>query len=232
MKQYLKKAIVNTSPVFFSYVFLGIAFGIMMIDAGMGPFWSGLMGVIVYTGAFQIAFTGLVKAGASVAAICITAAVMGSRHIFYGFSFLEDFRKEKRLFPYLAFSLTDESYALDCALTVPEGLNRQRLEFLIHLLCQSYWVMGCILGGLIGKYIPFDFTGIDFCMTALFISIMVEQWRGAKRAVRDRIPAVTGVLSAVFYLCILGPADFLFPSMLTTTIILLVVSLNEIKEEK
>lgn len=230
MKKYFKTAILNTSPIFFSYIFLGIAFGIMMIDAGLGPAWSGLMGVIVYTGAFQIAFTGLIKAGASMATICITAAVMGSRHIFYGFSFLEDFRKEKRLFPYLAFSLTDESYALDCSLKVPQGLNRQRLEFLIHILCQSYWVTGCILGGLIGRYIPFDFTGIDFCMTALFISIMVDQWRSVKSTVKDHLPAITGVVSAVLYLWILGPSDFLFPAMLTTTVILLLVSLAEIKE--
>lgn len=230
----IKYAFYKTLPIMFSYVFLGIAFGIMMHDAGLGPGWSGLMGIMVYTGAFQIAFVGLLKGGATLAEMVITAFVLGSRHIFYGFSFLEDFRKGGRKFLYLVFSLTDESYALDCALKEPEGMNRQSIEFLMHIMCQAYWVMGGVLGGLIGKLIPFDFTGIDFCMTALFTTIMVDQWiefGKQKDAKRKHIPAILGAASTIFFLIILGTRNFLFPAMLITTMVLFFMSVTE-KEER
>ena len=37
------------------------------------------------------------------------------------------------------------------------------------------------MGGLIGQLIPFELTGIDFCMTALFIIIFIDQWEKADK---------------------------------------------------
>mgnify|MGYP007098957660 FL=1 len=49
------------------------------------------------------------------------------------------------------------------------------------------------MGGLIGQLIPFELDGIDFCMTALFIIIFIDQWEKADK----HFPAVAGVLIAV-----------------------------------
>lgn len=224
MKELFKFTFLRTTPILFSYIFLGMAFGLLMLDAGYGIGWSALTSIIVYTGAFQLALVGLLKGMASYATIVITALAMGSRHIFYGFSFLEDFRKDKKKFPYLVFSLTDESYALHCSLDTPEGMNRQTIEFITSILLQSYWITGSILGGLIGSMLPFDYTGIDFCMTALFITIFIDQWIAfskERKGIFLHIPAITGAVSSVFFLALLGPEDFLLPSMITTTAILI-----------
>lgn len=224
MKQLIKYSFIKTIPILFSYIFLGMAFGILMQDAGMHAGWSGLMGLIVYTGAFQLAFVGLIKGGASLATMFFTALVMGSRHIFYGFSFLEDFRKAGKKFPYLVISLTDETYALDCSLDAPSSMNRQSIEFLMHIFCQTYWITGGILGGLIGALLPFDYSGIDFCMTALFITIFIDQWidfSKQKKGLFLHIPALTGLISSILFLIVLGSENFLLPSMITTCVILL-----------
>ena len=42
-----------------------------------------------------------------------------------------------------------------------------------------------------GSVLPFDTTGIDFSMTALFVVIFLEQWLSAK----SRIPALIGLTS-------------------------------------
>lgn len=230
MKQF-KYAFKRTLPILFSYIFLGIAFGIMMQNAGYNALWSALTSLIVYTGAFQLALVGLLKEGSSIATILFTALALGNRHIFYGFSFLEDFRKAGAKFPYLVFSLTDESYALDCSLKEPKDMNRQDIEFATGWLCHCYWITGSILGGLIGAFIPFDFEGIDFCMTALFTTIFVDQWIAAGKNNRLRIPALVGLFSSVIFLIILGPVNFLLPSLITTTAILFAISAIEIKTE-
>ena len=37
-------------------------------------------------------------------------------------------------------------------------------------------MIGTVVGGVLGQIIPFDLAGIDFCMTALFIIIFIDQW--------------------------------------------------------
>ena len=45
------------------------------------------------------------------------------------------------------------------------------------MLDHSYWILGGVLGTIIGGILPFDTTGIDFAMTSLFTVIFVEQWQ-------------------------------------------------------
>ena len=50
---------------------------------------------------------------------------------------------------------------------------------LMSAMNQCYWIIGSVTGNLIGNIIPFDTTGIDFAMTALFVVIFTEQWLAA-----------------------------------------------------
>ena len=68
-------------------------------------------------------------------------------------------------------------------------------------------------GTLLGSIIPFDTTGIDFSMTALFLVVMVEQWRAGK----DHTPALVGLGVSLICLVIFGSSNFLIPSMLGIT---------------
>ena len=47
--------------------------------------------------------------------------------------------------------------------------------FAVSLLDQSYWVGGSLIGGLVGAMIPFDMTGVDFALTALFAVLSIDQ---------------------------------------------------------
>ena len=59
--------------------------------------------------------------------------------------------------------------------------------------------------------------GIDFALTALFVTIFVEQWITTK----NHKPALIGVLSSVVCLVLLGADSFLIPSMIVIMILLL-----------
>lgn len=73
------------------------------------------------------------------------------------------------------------------------------------------------MGGLIGQLIPFELTGIDFCMTALFIIIFIDQWEKADK----HFSAVAGILIAVIALMIFGQRAFMLPALVIVSGVLI-----------
>lgn len=73
------------------------------------------------------------------------------------------------------------------------------------------------MGGLIGQLIPFELNGIDFCMTALFIIIFVDQWEKADK----HFPAITGILIAIIALLIFGQTAFMLPALVIVSGVLI-----------
>ena len=119
---------------------------------------------------------------------------------------------------YMIFSLTDETYSLLCSTAVPDDLDENKSLFLIALLDHGYWILGTSLGALIGELIPFDTTGVDFAMTALFVVIFVEQWLAAKSHLPALIGGVCGIASLIFF-C---PYNFILPALVLTVALLII----------
>ena len=71
---------------------------------------------------------------------------------------------------------------------MPQGVKEHDYYFAVALLDQSYWVLGSVIGSLLGAALGFDTTGVDFAMTALFLVIAVGQWRTAG----SHLPALLG----------------------------------------
>ncbi len=223
MNRELKYALGKTIPIMFSYLFLSMAFGIMMNQAGFPFYWAYLVSLTVYTGAFQFVIVSFLSAGAGIATIAFTALAMNCRHMFYGVTFLKEFKSMGKRYPYMIFSLTDETYALYCSLEYPEELDHHQVMFDIAWLSRVYWLIGTLVGALLGQIIPFDFEGVDFCMTALFVTILIDQWKKTE----DHAPAVIGGVSAVVFLLIFGAARFMLPSLMVTTALLLIFTPGE-----
>lgn len=162
-------------PVLCGYMTLGIAFGLVLIDAAY-PWWlSPLMSIFMFAGAAQFVGMGLFAAGMPLATILLTQALVNIRHIVYGLSLITKFKGSGKLKAYLIFALTDETYSLETTLEVPEGVQPQHFYLTISALDHLYWITGSTLGALLGNLIPLDFTGVDFSLTALFAVLTVEQ---------------------------------------------------------
>jgi len=202
-------ALRRTVPVLCGYVFLGLAFGLLLQQAGYGPLWALAVSGLVYAGSMQFVLVDLLKAGTSLAACALMTLSVNSRHLFYGVSFVETFRQFGKARPYLIFSLTDETYSLLCSLKLPHGLREKPVYLWIAALDQLWWVSGSVLGAVLGQMIPFDLTGIDFAMTALFVTIFTEQWLTAK----DHFPALFGLGCGAGALALFGPDRFLIPAL-------------------
>ncbi len=223
MNQNIKRETIQTAftkslPIFFSYVFVSFSYGLMMQEAGFSWFYSLFTSLTVYTGAFQFVLITFLSSGASVATIAVTAFLMNSRQTFYSITFLNDFKNMGRKKVYMIHTMTDETYAVNCTLGQEEP-GRHTIMFLVALFSRCYWMVGAVLGGILGQIIPFEMRGIDFCMTALFITIFVEQWEKT----RDHRPALTGIIVGVFSLYLFGKSTFMLPALLLTSGILLVM---------
>jgi 4-azaleucine resistance transporter AzlC len=206
----LKAAFPITIPVLTGYLFLGAAYGILMNAKGYGLGWTVLMSVFVFAGSIQyVGVTLLTTAFHPLYALVLTLLV-NARHLFYGISMLERYKGAGRLKPYLVFGLTDETFSLLCSTDPPEGVDRTWFQFFVTLLDHSYWVTGSALGSVIGALLTFNTKGLDFVLTALFVVIFINQWRGTK----SHWPAVLGVVATGICVVLFGSTNFMIPAMI------------------
>ena len=205
----LKAAFPYTLPVMTGYLFLGMAFGILLNSKGYHFGWAILMSVFIYAGSMQyVAINQLTMAFNPLNAFIMTLMV-NARHLFYGLSLLGKYSEAGRKKPYLVFGLTDETFSILCATNPPQGVNRGWFMFFVTILNHSYWIAACALGGILGSMVSFNTKGIDFVMTALFVVIFLEQWKSQKQ----HAPALIGLGASVLCLWVFGPEHFIIPAM-------------------
>ena len=208
-KKLLRTAFLDTLPVMTGYVFLGFGFGILMQQNGFGVLWAGAMSLFIYAGSMQYVAIPLLTSGASLLTAALTAFVVNARHLFYGISMVDAYKETGKKKPYLIFGLTDETYSLVSRLQIPEDISRTGYCFLVTLFDHMYWVCGTVLGALTGSLLPINYEGVDFALTALFVTIFVEQWL----TTRKHGPAIVGVAATTISLIVFGSDVFLIPSM-------------------
>ena len=225
-KDMVKKAFTATIPVMTGYLVLAIGFGILLKTKGYGLGWALAMSGFIYAGSMQYLTIDLLCGGVSLITTAITTLMVNARHLFYGISMVERYKDTGKKKPYLIFALTDETYSLVCSEESVKGMKEPKeYYFLVSLFNHTYWVVGSIIGSLLGNIIPFNVEGIDFALTALFVTIFVEQWLTMK----EHFPALTGLFVSVMFLEMCGADKFLIPSMIMI-VVLLVMNRKRLEE--
>ncbi|MBQ9167095.1 MAG: AzlC family ABC transporter permease [Oscillospiraceae bacterium] len=213
-RETIKKAFLATIPVLTGYVVLGMGFGVILKSKGYGVLWALGMSVFIYAGSMQYVAIDLITGGASLLVTALTTLAVNARHLFYGISMVDKYRNVKKK-PFLIFGLTDETYSLVCSDAVAgEAGNKEQFYFFVTLFDYLYWIAGSVIGSLLGSVIPFSTEGIDFALTALFVTVFVEQWLTTK----NHLAAIIGVAASVICLLIFGSENFLIPAMILIAI--------------
>lgn len=205
----LRAALKTSLPIMITFLVLGSGFGILMEEHGFGPIWSVLSGIIIFSGTVQFVSVTMLSGGSFIVA-AITAFMVAARHIFFSISMISRYRREGKRKWYLYYALCDESYAMLSADTCPEGVNISGYRLLVTFFDQFSWVLGSFLGGIVGTYLNFDSTGIDFSMTALFTTVFIQQWLDSD----NHMPAVLGLGATLACRVIFGNDIFLIPAMI------------------
>lgn len=217
-KKALKTVFLDTVPVLTGYLFLGAGFGILLAEqTGKGVLWAFFMSLFMFAGSGQYLAVSLIANGTSLVSSAIAMFLVNARHIFYGISLIDTYKGAKGK-PYMIFGLTDETYSLVTQNQPPEGMSKHKYCFLVTILDHIYWIIGCTLGNLAGHLVPISFEGVEFVLTALFVTMFVEQWLSNK----NHLPAIIGVASTVLCLAIFGSEIFLIPSMVMIAVLLTV----------
>jgi len=137
-------------------------------------------------------------------------------YVFLGFGFGILMHQHGYGVLYLIFGLTDETYSLVSGKKASEKADLAAYCFWVTLMDHCYWVTGTLLGSLAGSLLPINYEGVEFALTALFITIFVEQWLSTKK----HGPAMVGVAATAASLLLFGKDVFLIPSMVFIAAIL------------
>ncbi len=220
----LRAAFPLSIPVLTGYVFLGITYGILMVTNGF-PFWLPMLtALVIYTGSMEFLSVDILLSSFHPLSAFVTAVMVGARHLFYGLSMLTKYRNVGLKKFYLIYTTSDETFAVNYAEEVPEGIDRGWFYFWVSLLDQMYWVIGAAIGGIFGQFITFNTEGLDFVMTAMFTVILMNQWiksgTSLKTILQDHVSELTGIGASIVCLMIFGPESFIIPTMILILVIL------------
>ena len=174
-KQLILAAFKTSIPVLMGYIPLGIVFGFLFVQAG-GPWWvPPVSSALIYGGAVQYMMVPMLAADMSIASIAFATAIVNLRHVFYGLSLLDRLGSSGWKKWLIAFLLTDETYSI--LTTEPKDSPVNKMVF-IALFDWSWWILGSLIGGIIGASTKIELAGFDFVLTSLFAMLLCEQWRG------------------------------------------------------
>ena len=217
MKKTVSAALSATLPVMAGYLILGFGFGIIMKANGFSTALAAAMSIFIYAGSMQYVAIGLMTGGASLITTALTTLMVNIRHLFYGVSMLEKYQNTGKAKPYLIFALTDETYSLVCGEipNIPQE-EKAKYQLLVSVLNHIYWIAGSVAGAVAGNLLQFNSQGIDFALTALFLTVFTDQWLTAKK----HGPSLIGLGASVASLLIFGKDNFLIPAMLIIALML------------
>lgn len=190
----IRKGLADSAPVGFGLVPLGLAFGVLLTQAGFAWWWAPVFSVLVYAGSMEFLAIGLLTAATPLYSLAAATFLVNFRHVFYGLSFpLESIRSRVGR-AYAVYALTDEAYAITATKRRAEMTGARTLT--IALTCQTLWVVPGVIGGLVGAALPPGLDGLQFALTALFAVLAVDAWRASGDLPSPVIGLVCGLVAA------------------------------------
>lgn len=214
----------------FAYLFIGMTCGLLMKEAGYGVFWSFFSSAFVYGGTIQLLMVGLLKAHTPIITIGLISIFVNSRHMFYGLTYLEEFKEIRKKsflkFLYLSLTLTDEIYSLYTSSKFPERLNRVKTMLWINALSYFTWMFGCVAGNVAFNFINFSLEGIDFIITEFFCIVVISQLINDKSYISTSV----GIISSIVAFLIVG-SNFILLAIIFSMLSLLLLKNKVDKKE-
>ena len=170
----------------------GVSFGVLAVAAGLSAAQACVMSMLVFTGASQFAFVGVLAGGGGALAAMGPAVMLAVRNAAYGLSLAPILPGRLRDRALAAQLVIDESTAIARAQDDPGAARRAFLATGVSVwLC---WNAGTLAGALLGGGLGDPRAlGLDAMFPAAFLALLAPQLRrpGAP------VAAVAGAMVAV-----------------------------------
>ena len=169
---------------------LGLSFGALAVASGLSVPQACALSLLMFTGASQFAFVGLIDGG--VAAAVATALALGARNALYGL----------RLAPHLSPRPLAAHFVIDesAAMSVRDTPDDIRLGFWsTGLAVFGFWNLATLIGALAGNAIsdPNAF-GLDAAAPAAFLALLAPRLKDREPQAIALLAAATALVSAPF----------------------------------
>ncbi|KQT93567.1 branched-chain amino acid ABC transporter permease [Marmoricola sp. Leaf446] len=175
----------------------GATFGAVSTGSGVDLGQTMLLSLLMFTGASQFAFVGVVAAGGTAVAAVSAALLLGIRNAFYGIPVSRLVRPRGVRRPLTAHLVIDETTAMAVAERDP-ALGRRAFWVTGVLLC-ALWNAGTLAGALLGQGVDLQALGLDVAAPAVFLALLWPQ-------LRERTAPVTALLGAAVALALVPVA--------------------------
>lgn len=193
-------ALRDCTPVVLGVIPFGITCGIMGLTAQMSGLETFLMSVLVFAGAAQFICITMLEAGlVGWGIIILTTLLVNLRHLIMGSSLAPYMTKLPfSLQAFLAFFMTDESYALTIS-RIHKTRYSVTYQLIVSTMLYFVWVLATLVGVVLGSYISDPLTwGLDFAMPATFLVLLIPLLKDRINFIVFGIAAVTAVAAALY----------------------------------
>jgi predicted branched-subunit amino acid permease len=174
----------------------GISFGAVSTTAGLSLPQTAALSLLLFSGASQFAFVGLVASGGGAAAQVATAVLLGTRNAFYGLR-LAPLLRVRGLRRFAAAQVTiDETTAM--ALAQRDEPTARLAFWATGAAVYSLWNVGTVVGALGARGIDPTAFGLDAAVPAAFVALLAPRMRGAEPWAVALLAAAVAVASTPF----------------------------------
>jgi 4-azaleucine resistance transporter AzlC len=154
----------------------GISFGVLAVASGLSPAQACVMSMLVFTGASQFAFVGVLAAGGGALAAMGPAVMLAVRNAAYGLSLASILPPRLRDRALAAHLVIDETTAM--ARSQPDAESARSAFLATGVSVWLFWNLGTLVGALAGGGIGDPRTlGLDAMFPAAFLALLAPQLR-------------------------------------------------------
>jgi len=170
----------------------GMTFGAVASALGLTVLQTMVLSVVMFTGASQFAFVGVVGAGGSPFAAILPAMLLGVRNAFYGVPITAIVKPKGWRRWLTAHFVIDETTAM--AVAQPDQASRRYAFWLTGVSLFVLWVAGSLAGALLGAAVDPHVLGLDAAAPAVFIALLWSQFKLRGAPALAAVAAVTAAL--------------------------------------
>lgn len=189
-------------PLLGGYIPVAISFGLVSTQAGFTPAETLAISALIYAGASQFLFVGMVAGGSPLWLTVAMTLLINARHVVYAPN-LAPWLPQSRWWPWLMHGLTDQVFALAHS-RLPQLPESRRVGWFFgaSLLAWLSWIAGSLLGAIAGEWLtrrwPLLGEVMPFALPALFLVLVIP------KATSRRWALGLGISIAVALLCTLN----------------------------
>lgn len=192
----LGNGFVKSWPIAIGVFTYGLVFGLLSSKAGLSLFDAVAMCMIVFAGSAQLIAMGIWGTPLPIWTIIFTTFAINLRYILEGAALEPHFRGLKKWQSYLSlFYMNDESWALSLD-RFKKGTKDKAFMLGSGLAVLVAWTSSTVIGQimLVGVADPSKW-GLDFALTAVFLSMLVSMWRGKSDIAPCLVAAIVAIVA-------------------------------------